>query len=81
MMGVNAVLWSRMLSTEKSKDGRTRGGEQQRGRRSRWDKEEKIKGGCECVFVEKGAAFSDVGLFFCPSHNLDFLDPLPTSEI
>ena len=79
MMGVNAVLWSHMLSTEKNKDGRTRGGEQQWSRR-RGDKEEKSKGG-ECVFVEKGATFSDVGLFFCPSHNLDFLDPLPTSEI
>jgi hypothetical protein len=74
MMGVNAVLWSHMLFTEKNDDGRQkrqRGGEEEKSKRREL---------CDCVFVEKGAASSDVGIFFCPSHNLDFLDPLPTSE-
>ena len=71
MMGVNAVLWSHMLYTEKNYNGRKqrRGAEEEKGKQ--WG----------CAPAEKGAASSDVGFFFCPSHNLDFLDPLPTSEI
>jgi len=79
MMGVNAVLWSHMLFTHKSNNGRASDVQLRGG-----GEEEKGKGGerlCDCVFIQKGAASSDVGIFFCPSHNLDFLDPLPTSEI
>jgi hypothetical protein len=75
MMGVNAVLWSHMLITEKN-NGRTRGPQQGQGKE---DEKGKVLG--DCVFGPQGASSSDVGLFFCPSHNLDFLDPLPTSEI
>lgn len=80
MMGVNAMMWVHMLSQERNRL-RQRQREQEEGHQQQEDSK---RGGEEKGGVHKvasGPSTSDVGLFFCQAHNLDFLDPLPTSEI
>lgn len=79
MMGVNAVMWAHMLNIEKNRLQQHQRNEEASHKENNAKQRGEEKG--EVHTMIPGPSTSDVGLFFCQSHNLDFLDPLPTSEI